>query len=92
MGKDGAFITFRIAGFQHHPAASELKVPCCNAPHAAWFPLALEWKGLVPNTGLTPGTRQPGSAAPQPCCSSLEAPKSPRQPRGQEPSVLALEN
>lgn len=40
------FITFRVAGCSiraicHDPAASELKVPCCSAAHAAWFPPAL---------------------------------------------------
>lgn len=44
MGKGRAFITFRVAGFSlkavcHDPAASELKVPCCNVSHAACFPL-----------------------------------------------------
>lgn len=27
-----------------------------NALHAAWFPLALEWKALVSDMGLMPGT------------------------------------
>ena len=98
MGKGRAFISFRVAGFSlravcHDPAASQLKVPCCSAPHADWFPVALEWKALVPNMGLTPGTQQPGSAAPKPCCSGAgKRPAARGSPVDREPSVLALEN